>query len=102
MNIFLILINSSFFHREREKMPTTVLNNIKGNEIPLPWLKKAKETPDTTFKITLEVKTEIADGHRKTRNKWVDVLKDFRKKPFTKEASKTMQKASQAFREGFA
>lgn len=83
-------------------MPTTVLDNIKGNEIPLPWLKKAKETPDTTFKITLEVKTEIVEDQRKIRNKWTDVLKDFRKKPFTKEASETMQKASQSFREGFA
>lgn len=65
-------------------MPTTVLDNIKGNEIPLLWLEKAKETPNTIFKITLEVKTEIVKDERKTGNKWADVLKDFRKKPFTK------------------
>lgn len=50
-------------------MPITIIDNIKGNEIPLQWLKKAKESPDSTFKITLEVKTEIADGQRKNKNK---------------------------------
>ena len=35
-------------------MPTTIFDNIKGSEIPPPWLKKAKETPNTTFKVTLE------------------------------------------------
>jgi len=83
-------------------MPTTVLDNIKGNEIPAHWLEKAKENPDTTFKITLEVKTEAIDGQQKSESKWSDVLKDFRKRPFTKEASATMQKASRSFREDFS
>ncbi|MBF0258725.1 MAG: hypothetical protein HQK62_07795 [Desulfamplus sp.] len=86
-------------------MPTTIIDNIKGSEIPLPWLEKAKETPNTTFKIILEVKEvkpEIAEPQQATQNKWAKVLADFRKKPFSKEASETLKKASQSFREDFA
>lgn len=55
---------------KEKKMPTTVFDNIKGIEIPPPWLKKAKETPNTTFRVTLEVKTKISETQKETQNKW--------------------------------
>ncbi len=33
-------------------MSPTVLDNIRGNEIPPVWLKKTKENPNKIFKIT--------------------------------------------------
>lgn len=82
-------------------MPSTVLDNIKGSEIPPVWLKKIKENPDKMFKITIEVKQEEAPQEDK-KGKWAAVLADFRKKPFSKDASETLQKASRSFRDGFS
>lgn len=87
-------------------MSTTVLDNIKGSEIPPVWLKKTKEKPDRLFKITIEVKhkdpPEETVPQKDKKGKWAEVLADFRKKPFSNEASVSMQKASRSFRDGFS
>lgn len=36
------------------KMPTTVLEHVKGSELPAAWLKKIKADPPQTFTVTLE------------------------------------------------
>lgn len=48
-----------------KKMPITVLEHIKGSEIPAPWRKKAKASPDQTFTITM--KTETTPAKKKER-----------------------------------
>ena len=62
----------------------------------------ARINPEQTITIVINTETEVVEKQQKTKSKWADVLKDFRKKPFTKKASEIMQKASQSFQEGFA
>ncbi|MBF0376835.1 MAG: hypothetical protein HQK72_05080 [Desulfamplus sp.] len=89
-------------------MPTAIIDNIKGSNIPPEWLEKLGKysNSNNTFKITIEVKEDIAQikapADQTPKRKWAGVLEDFRKNPFSKEASETLQKASKSFRKGFA
>lgn len=86
---------------ERIDMIATI-PNIKGTDLSPDLLRQNNINPEQTITIVIKTETEIIQEQQKTQSKWADVLKDFRKKAFTKEASETMQKASQFFREGFA
>jgi len=78
------------------------ISNIKGTELSPDLLRRNNINPEQIITIVIKTEIGVAEEQQKTQSKWADVLKDFRKKPFTKEASETMQKASQSFREGFA
>ncbi|MBF0204297.1 MAG: hypothetical protein HQK67_08265 [Desulfamplus sp.] len=89
-------------------MPTAIIDNIKGANIPPEWLERLGEHSNSnkTFKITIEVKEDIAQikapADQTPKRKWAGMLEDFRKNPFSKEASDTLQKASKSFRKDFA
>jgi len=89
-------------------MPTAIIDNIKRSNIPPEWLEKIGDhsNSNNTFKITIEVKEDITQIQTPTdqppKRKWAGILEDFRKNPFSREASETLQKASQSFRKGFA
>ncbi len=75
--------------------------NIKGTELSPDLLRQNNINPEQTITIVIKTETDVVQEQQKKQSKWADVLNDFRKKPFTKEASETIQKASQSFREGF-
>jgi len=89
-------------------MPTSIIDNVKGANIPPEWLEKLGEHSNSNkiFKITIEVKEDIVQikvpADQSPKQKWATVLEDFRKNPFSKEAADTLQKASKSFRKDFA
>lgn len=40
-------------------MPTTILEHIKGSELPTAWLKKIMADPNQTFTVTLKPEEEM-------------------------------------------
>ena len=43
---------------EKQKMPTNVLNNIKGRELPKDWAEKIKAVPDESYTVTIRPQKE--------------------------------------------
>ena len=43
---------------ETKKMSATVLENIKGSDLPVAWRKKMKAIPDERYTITIRPKKE--------------------------------------------
>ena len=52
-------------------MPATVIDNIKGRELPAAWRKKMKAVPDERYSISIQPQHE--------RETFLDVVKDIRK-----------------------
>lgn len=44
--------------REKKDMKATVIENVKGSELPASWLQKAKELPGQKFTIILKPEKE--------------------------------------------
>ncbi|WP_080800822.1 hypothetical protein [Desulfamplus magnetovallimortis] len=83
-------------------MPTTVLDNIKGKDIPLPWLQKSKESPETNFTIILKVKPEIKNKPSKKQNKWEQLAQEMENIDFMDNGvGDYFLKQSKEFREDF-
>lgn len=51
-------------------MPTTVLENIRGSELPAAWQKIIKATPDKKYSISIRPQQE--------REKYIEVVKEMR------------------------
>ncbi|MFO7884868.1 MAG: hypothetical protein R6U68_08610 [Desulfobacteraceae bacterium] len=81
-------------------MPTTVIDNIKGSDLPLPWLKKTKQNPNATFKIILEVKSEVP--RQKVGGKWKRFADEMRQKSPLSGAGDFVLEQSKKFREDFS
>ena len=45
---------------ETKKMPATVIENIRGRELPAGWRKKLKAIPDERYSITIRPQRESA------------------------------------------
>jgi hypothetical protein len=43
---------------EKYKMPTNVLDNIKGRELPKAWAEKIKAIPDESYTVTIRPQRE--------------------------------------------
>ncbi|MEE8315939.1 MAG: hypothetical protein V3R70_05245 [Syntrophobacteria bacterium] len=41
-------------------MPTTVIDNIKGRELPADWQRRAKASPDESYSISIRPQKECA------------------------------------------
>ncbi len=52
-------------------MPTTVIDNIKGRELPADWQRKMKAVPDESYSVTIQPQRE--------RESFLDVVNDIRK-----------------------
>ena len=44
---------------EKQKMPTDVLDNIKGSGLPKAWAEKIKAMPDESYSVTIRPQKEI-------------------------------------------
>lgn len=78
-------------------MQTTVINNIKGSDIPPVWLKKTNQKPENIFKVTIEV----VQVKQTKKVKWTKMLNDFKKNPLDQEAKQLLKTASKSFKEDF-
>jgi len=43
---------------EKQEMPTNVLDNIKGSELPKAWAEKIKAIPDESYTVTIRPQRE--------------------------------------------
>lgn len=57
------------------KMPTTVLEHVKGSELPAAWLKKIKADPHQTFTVTLELEEGMPPEDR-ISEKFIKAVKE--------------------------
>ena len=100
-----LIVNDSTMKSKGNTMSSTVLDNIKGSEIPPVWLKKTKEKPDKMFKITIEVKQEAKpkgtapQGDKK--GKWAKVANRLRGEGFLTGRSEEVNKSIKDFRNNF-
>ena len=46
-------------------MPTVVIDNVKGTDLPAEWLEKTGESSDQIFKVTIKVKKNDKPSHSK-------------------------------------
>ena len=51
-------------------MPSTVIDNIKGKELPAAWRKKMKAVPDKAYSVIIQPQEE--------RETFLDVVKEIR------------------------
>ncbi len=58
-------------------MPTGMIDNVRGNTLPLEWLKQIGETPEQTFQIIIKVKSNVEQS-----NPFADKAKSRTKKVF--------------------
>jgi len=86
-------------------MSPTVLDNIRGSEIPPVWLKKTKENPNKIFKITIEVKQEEKSKEtvqkKAKKGKWAKVAERLREEGFLTGKSEEANKLIKDFRNNF-
>lgn len=52
-------------------MATTVIDNIKGRELPADWQRRMKAVPDESYSVTIQPQRE--------RESFLDVVNDIRK-----------------------
>ena len=64
---------------EELKVPVTIFEHIKGNELPEKWRKRIKATPDQVFRITIEVEGE-RDQKEQARYEFFEFVDDIRKR----------------------
>lgn len=86
-------------------MPITTIDNIKGNEIPPNWLKKAKINSEGVFRITIEKRESkclVSSQKKKTNGKkWKRVAERLQKEGFLTNKSKEANKLINEFRDQF-
>jgi len=56
---------------ETKKMPATVIENIKGRELPADWQRKMKAIPDESYSVSIQPQRE--------RETFLDVVRDIRR-----------------------
>ena len=57
------------------KMSTTVLEHVKGSELPAAWFKKIKADPHQTFTVTLEPEEDMPPEDR-ISDKFIKAVKE--------------------------
>ena len=53
---------------KEKNMPTGIIDNVRGNTLPLEWLEQIGETPDQTFQVVIMVKSNVEQNNH-FRNK---------------------------------
>jgi hypothetical protein len=83
------------------KMPITVMENIRGKELPKSWRETLKVKPEEIFKITIESNKEKESKASKKR-KWAKVAEKMAKENCLDGMSEELLSKTKEFRKGFA
>lgn len=82
-------------------MPITVLENIRGKELPKSWRETLKVKPEETLKITIESKSK-KEGKAPKKGKWAKFADKVAKEACLKGCSQEVVKLGKEFRENLS
>lgn len=81
------------------KMPKTILEHVRGSDLPETWKRKLEATANQTFTITIE--PEIGEA-TPVKGKWARVAEEMAEENLLAGVSEEVIKDSQDFRKNFS